>query len=181
MRLLSEVSACDLGRGRATLAGIVMNYKRTNFTRWLGDPEKLTLFGQSSGGVSVDYWAYAYESDPIVHALISESGNALSFGLLEPDVQTKNWDTATKAVGCGNSSDVLGCMRSVPWEKLEAAAADVPPSTTDNPVRSTPPFYPRVDGEIVFSDYESLAKAGSFAKLVRHHNIRSVVSANSFS
>lgn len=90
----------------------------------------------------------------------------MSFGLLKPDVQTSNWDMVTKAVGCGNSSDTLACMRAKPWEKIEAAAADVPPSSSDNPARSTPPFYPKVDGEVVFSNYEKLAKAGAFAKLV---------------
>lgn len=138
-----------------------------NQTYDLGDPEKLTIFGQSSGGVAVDYWSYAYKSDPIVHALISESGNALSFSLLDPDVQTDNWYMVSKALGCGGSGDTVACMRTKPWKKIEDAVANVPPSTGGNPVRSTPPFYPKADNEIVFLDYVSLAKAGAFAKLVK--------------
>lgn len=127
----------------------------------------MTIFGQSSGGVAVDYWSYAYGDDPIVHGFISESGTAFSFPIPNSSLQEANWYNVSAAVGCGSSGNTVSCMRRVPWKQLENAAGSVPSSYGGNPVRSVPPFSPKVDERIVFSDYLSRAKSGKFAKLVR--------------
>lgn len=49
------------------------------------------------------------------------------------------------------------------------AALKVPPSPGGSPVRSTPPFYPMVDDEIIFGDYHSLASSGRFARIPYFH------------
>jgi cholinesterase len=56
-----------------------------------GDPTKLTIFGQSSGGVAADRWTFAYQHKPLISGIISESGNAFSILLNPREQQTKNW------------------------------------------------------------------------------------------
>lgn len=125
----------------------------------------MVIAGQSSGGVSVNWWSYAYEQNPIAHGLMSTSGTVFSFPLKNFQKQKDNWNNLTTAVGCASSSNTLACMRGLPWETISLAVAKIPVSPGGSLVRSTPPFYFVVDEKLVFSDYNALAKAGSFARL----------------
>ncbi|WYZ34010.1 hypothetical protein EsH8_I_000286 [Colletotrichum jinshuiense] len=142
-----------------------VEWVRDNIAGFGGDPAKITIAGQSSGGVSVDYWSYAYTEDPIVNGLIAPSGNAFSFPLNSPEVPERNWNTVVASVNCTNATDVMACMRAQKWEDIKAAAAAVRPTSSSSVLRAIPPFYPRVDNETVFPDYVALTKSGSFAKL----------------
>ncbi|KZL69637.1 carboxylesterase [Colletotrichum incanum] len=142
-----------------------VEWVRDNIAGFGGDPTKITIAGQSSGGVAVDYWSYAYTEDPIVNGLIAPSGNAFSFPLNTPGVPERNWNSVVAAVNCTNSTDVMGCMRAQKWEDIKAAAAAVRPTSSSSVLRAIPPFYPTVDNEIVFQDYLSLTESGAFFKL----------------
>ncbi|KAJ8115148.1 hypothetical protein OPT61_g3137 [Boeremia exigua] len=148
---------------------LAVEWLQRNVASFGGSPKKLTIAGQSSGGVAVDWWSKAYKNDPIVHGLISTSGNAFSFPLNAPQKQKDNWFTLSAALGCGSTGDTMGCMRKLPWQNISAAVSKVAPSSGGSPVRSTPPFYPMVDNKTVFSDYLSLAESGSFARLPYFH------------
>ncbi|RXG41620.1 hypothetical protein VDGE_02233 [Verticillium dahliae] len=138
---------------------------RDNIKRFGGDPTKITITGQSSGGVAVDYWTYAYRRDPIANGIIAPSGNAFSFPVNAPGVPQRNWETVVSAVGCSSAADVLACMRAADWQAIRTAAAAVRPTASSSVLRSIPPFYPTPDGTLVFEDYVSLTAAGSFARL----------------
>ena len=144
---------------------LAVEWVRDNIATFGGDTSKITIFGQSSGAVAIDYWSYAYTSDPIVSSIISHSGNAFSFPLNSPNITTSNWYNVTAAVGCGSSGALLECMRTKNWNDIEAAAAKVPATPGGSPVRSIPAFYPQVDNKIVMADYVSLSESGAFAKL----------------
>ncbi|CRK23594.1 hypothetical protein BN1723_013044 [Verticillium longisporum] len=96
---------------------------RDNIKRFGGDPTKITITGQSSGGVAVDYWTYAYRRDPIANGIIAPSGNAFSFPVNAPGVPQRNWETVVSAVGCSSAADVLACMRAADWQAIRTAAA----------------------------------------------------------
>lgn len=135
-----------------------------NIAGFGGDSSKITIFGQSSGGVAADWWTFAYKDNPIVNSIISESGNAFSFGM-------NSHHNVPTTVGCNSSVDVIECVRGKDWEDILAAASRLPAAPGGNPVRLTPPFYPTVDNETVFSGYASLLKQGKFARIVRPLNI----------
>lgn len=142
---------------------------RDNISLFGGDPSKITLSGQSSGGVSVDYWAYAYQHDPIAHAIIAHSGTALSFPSNTKLTQQTNWNTLAIALNCSKPIylETLSCMRQIPWQTLESAAASIKPARSTSVLRSIPPFWPTPDNQLVFSapDYLSLTTNGTFAKI----------------
>lgn len=144
---------------------LAVEWLRDNIAAFGGDSSLMTIFGQSAGAVSVDYWAYAYGEDPIVSGLISESGNALSFPLNTENATVSNWYNVTETLGCG-STDPLPCMLTKNWTDIKAAAAKAPSASSGNPLRSVPAFYPSPDNETVFSNYTTLTDAGAFAKLV---------------
>tara|TARA_R110002003_G_scaffold96_28_gene7649 strand:- start:14790 stop:15803 length:1014 start_codon:yes stop_codon:yes gene_type:complete len=148
---------------------LAIEWLQKNIAGFGGNPKKIVIAGQSSGGAAVDWWSYAYMKNPIVHGLISTSGNAFSFPMNAPQKQKDNWYSLSELLGCGSSGDTVACMRKQPWEAISAAVSKIPPSPGGSPVRSTPPFYPMVDGETIFSDYLSLASAGDFAKIPYLH------------
>lgn len=145
---------------------LAVEWVRDNAAAFGGDSSKITIFGQSSGGVAVDYWSYAYTEDPIVSGLISQSGNALSFPMNPEELTLNNWYNVSAELDCGSEGDTVPCMRTKDWQDILAAAGNLPNSVGDNPTRSIPPFYPRPDDEVVFENYTELALAGEFAKLV---------------
>ena len=144
-----------------------VEWVRDNVASFGGDPSKITIFGQSSGGVAVDYWSYAYVEDPIVAGMISHSGNAFSFPMNPPNLTVSNWYNVSAELGCGSTGDTVPCMRAKKWEDIEEAASELPSALSSSPLRSVPPFYPIPDGETVFSNYTELSEQGKFAKLVR--------------
>lgn len=143
-----------------------MQWIHDNIAGFGGDPSKITVFGQSSGGVAVDWWTFAYRQVPLIAGIISESGNALSFPLNTAERQKQNWYNVSTTLGCGSSGDTLECVRGKDWKDLLAAAGRLPAAPGGNPVRSTSAFYPMIDNETVFSDYRPLLEQRKFAKLV---------------
>ncbi|KAF3059049.1 alpha/beta-hydrolase [Trichoderma afarasin] len=142
-----------------------VEWVRDNIKQFGGDPSKITISGQSAGGVAVDYWTYAYKKDPIVNGVIAHSGNVFSFPVNAPGVPEKNWDTVVAAVNCTSASNVMSCMRQADWTAIKAAAAGIKPTPSSSVLRSIPAFYPMPDEQLVFSDYLSLTNAGKFAKV----------------
>lgn len=148
-----------------------IEWVQENIAGFGGDSSKITIFGQSSGGVAADWWTFAYKENPIVNGIISESGNAFSFGMNSREQQTNNWHNVSATVGCNSSIDAIECVRGKDWEDILAAASRLPAAPGGNPIRTTPPFYPTIDNETVFSGYASLLEGGNFARIVRAHNV----------
>jgi cholinesterase len=159
-------AATNLGLRDQRLA---IEWVHQNIAAFGGNPKKIVIAGQSSGGAAVDWWSYAHKDNPIVHGLMSTSGNVFSFPMNPPQKQTENWYALSAAVGCGSSGDTLPCMRKQPFDTISKAVSKIAPSPGGSPVRSTPPFYPKVDNETIFSDYLSLSAAGKFAPLPYFH------------
>ncbi|TFB07518.1 Acetylcholinesterase [Trichoderma ghanense] len=142
-----------------------VEWVRDNIKQFGGDPGKITISGQSAGGVAVDYWTYAYQEDPIVNGVIAHSGNVFSFPVNAAGVPEKNWNTVVAAVNCSSAGDVMACMRKADWQAIKAAAAGIKPTPSSSVLRSIPAFYPMPDEEVVFSDYLTLTSSGSFARV----------------
>lgn len=157
-------AASNLGLRDQRLA---VEWIQDNISNFGGNPKKIVIGGQSSGGAAVDWWSYAYMHDPIVQGLVSTSGNAFSFPMNTLQKQVSNWYSLSTSLGCGNSSssDTLSCMRKLPFDVISAASSKIAPSPGGSPVRSTPPFYPMVDNHTIFADYLSLSASGKFARL----------------
>jgi carboxylesterase type B len=145
-----------------------VEWVRTNIAHFGGDTSRIIVAGQSAGGVSADYWAYAYLHDPIAAGLVLVSGTAFSFPLNAPDVPARNWNAVVAAVGCntttGNAA-IMTCMRSADWTAIKSAAASIRSAPSGSVLRSVPAFYPQVDNEVIFPDYVSLTETGRFARI----------------
>ena len=145
---------------------LAIEWLRDNVASFGGDPNKITIFGQSAGAVAVDYLAYAYADDPIVHGFIQESGNAFSFPLNNISTTLRNWYNVSAELGCGSSGETIDCMRQQDWEDIKKAAGKISGAFSGTRLRPIPAFYPVPDEEIIFSDYLALTNAGKYARLV---------------
>ncbi|KAF2854712.1 cholinesterase precursor [Plenodomus tracheiphilus IPT5] len=144
-----------------------VEWVRDNIAKFGGDPSRIVIVGQSAGGSSVDYWSFAWKSDPIVSGLIPMSGTSLSFLPNTQEYSQSLWYNVSQTVGCGGPNDdsavVLSCVRSKNTSSLLAAAARVPALPTQALSQAT--FHPTVDNITVFANYEQLSAAGAFAKI----------------
>lgn len=143
---------------------LAIEWVRDNIAAFGGDPDRITIFGQSAGGESVDFYTYAWTSDPIVAGFISESGVVYAPGAqAEKATSASSWYNVTATLGCGNATSepdiLLECMRSKDWQDIEEAI----PVTTGI-ASSTGLFGPTIDDIVVFSNYTARSAAGDFIK-----------------
>ena len=146
-----------------------VEWVRDNIAGFGGDTDRIIIFGQSAGGSSVDYWAYAYQSDPIVAGQISHSGTAFSFVPNTVSYAQSLFYNVSGTLGCGDnttdSATVIACVRSKNVTQVLAAARIVPALPSQALAQAA--FHPTVDNVTVFSleAYTAMSQAGTFAKI----------------
>lgn len=145
---------------------MAIEWVRDNIAHFGGDPSRITIFGQSAGAASVDYYTYAWTKDPIIAGSISQSGEANAFGNKDPETAAMNWYNVTKAAGCGTNEtssdkDLLECMRK-PGVDTKALLNAIPPATGIASVLSM--YGPTVDGKTVFANYTEKGLRGDFIR-----------------
>ncbi|MCJ1470659.1 hypothetical protein MMC07_009305 [Pseudocyphellaria aurata] len=140
-----------------------IEWVRDNIAAFGGDPTRITIFGQSAGGSSVDFYSYAYLDDPIVAGLISHSGTAFSFTPNTLEYSQSSFFKTAALLGCNGSNDVMACVRSKDFRDVLTAASSIPPSPSL--ALPQPVFHPTIDNKTVFADYKALSAAGKFIKV----------------
>jgi carboxylesterase type B len=140
-----------------------VEWVKDNILGFGGDPDRIIIFGQSAGGAAVDYWAYAYQHDPIVAGMISHSGTALSYTPNTPEYSQSIYHNVSTTLGCTKDQNTLSCLRRKNVTDILSAARDVPALPTQALAQAT--FHPTADNITVFADYAALGAAGSFAKI----------------
>jgi len=144
---------------------LALEWVRSNVAAFGGDPSRITLWGQSAGAASVDYYNFAYAKDPIVTGLIMDSGTALHPTLLADDPTHTNFTFVAGKLGCGGlyGTAELECMRKKTWSDIE------------NVYDPTLNFSPVVDEVVIFSNYTARALAGNYTKLVSLHHSNNII------
>ena len=148
-----------------------VEWVQKNIAAFGGDPDRTVLWGQSAGSISVDYYNFAYPSDPIVTGLIMDSGTAQS-PIATTDTAQTNFTFVADNVGCsGFGSDAAGrlaCMRKVNAAAIEDFVAQYQISGQMPAIG----FRPVIDEETVFLNYTEQALEGKQAKIVSEHDCR---------
>ncbi|KAF2149811.1 alpha/beta-hydrolase [Myriangium duriaei CBS 260.36] len=137
-----------------------------NVAAFGGDPNRITIFGQSSGSVAVDYYSLSNPDDSLVAGYISHSGNAFSFPTNNASEAETAWYNVSGQLGCGTSGDVLPCMRQQSFQDILTAVSKVKAPSTGSKARTQPAFQPTIDNKLVFStaDFSAKLQSGNYSK-----------------
>jgi cholinesterase len=98
-----------------------VEWVRDNIAAFGGDPSRITLFGESAGGISVDLYSYAWTEDPIVHGFIAMSGTALLRVASVVPGNFSAWYSVSRRLGCGGEEigeSTLACMQKQKSEDI---------------------------------------------------------------
>jgi acetylcholinesterase len=144
-----------------------VEWVQANIAAFGGDPAAITLWGQSAGSRSADFYSFAWHDDPIARGFFMQSGTVLSSKVIFDSAGT-NFTFVARNLGCDhpkNKTAELACMRQVPVSEIENFVGQYQDnSTTVNPRQPAIAFTPIVDEDVVFSNYTERYQAGQVAK-----------------
>ncbi|OBZ76209.1 Lipase 2 [Grifola frondosa] len=93
---------------------VAFQWIQTNIALFGGDPEKVTLFGESSGAMSISHFFLTREVEKFARAAIFESGHAGSLPIFNSTRHEDVWQTFVAATPeCAGASphDTFDCLR----------------------------------------------------------------------
>ena len=126
-----------------------LEWVRDNIAAFGGDPDNVTIAGQSSGSVDVCNHMVSPGSSPLFHRAVSESGGCTA---RKPTADEAEHEVSgyVAAVGCSGAASVATCLRNKSADELMRFPPSVPvlPASGDGGVGSGAglPGGPRYDG-----------------------------------
>lgn len=106
---------------------LALQWIQENIEAFGGNPAKVTIWGESSGALSVGKQLIAYggRDDGLFRGAVMESGGMVEkwpYNVADPTAYTEAlYQNLTDSTGCSAASSPLECLRELPIEQLSAA------------------------------------------------------------
>ncbi len=134
---------------------LALEWVRDHIASFGGNPDDVTLFGESAGGISVCLHLAMPSSAGLFHKAISQSG------LCDSGIATRGEAEASSAafvaaVGCDDATDVAACLRGLDLETIES---NDPGADIFGTLAGGRSWWPFVDGALVPRSFREAAEA----------------------
>lgn len=96
---------------------MALRWVQENIVKFGGDPDHVTIFGESAGGASTGYHLLSPMSKGLFHKAILQSGTPLCrWAVSAPGLIRKRTEAVATIAGCHSetSDDILHCLKKLP-------------------------------------------------------------------